>query len=67
LTRVHAGESQIGSATAEEKEEYRGGQSRIHFSSGGHSRPEDLQAIVNEETVKMSRGPPKLGWNCEPW
>jgi hypothetical protein len=41
LALVHAGEGKIGKATAEEEEEYGGGQSRIHFSNRGHSQPED--------------------------
>jgi hypothetical protein len=64
LALVHAGKGKIGEATAEKKEEYRGGQSRIHFSSGGHSDPKTRGPIVNEETAKMSRGLPRLGWNC---
>jgi hypothetical protein len=33
LAGVHAGEGKICGATAQEKEDYRGGQSRIHLSN----------------------------------
>src|ERR1019366_3281273 len=55
LAGVHAGECEICGATAEEKEDYGGGQSRIHLSNGGHSRPEDCEHCKRSRRGNVAR------------